>query len=56
VLQSVLFFVLFIVHLHPPKMITPRFECQQTEESIIIKIYCPSIRVRNSTSSGTPII
>ncbi|KAJ7881388.1 SHQ1 protein-domain-containing protein [Mycena olivaceomarginata] len=25
-------------------MITPRFECQQTEESIIIKIYCPSIR------------
>ncbi|KAJ6480262.1 SHQ1 protein-domain-containing protein [Mycena sanguinolenta] len=25
-------------------MITPRFECSQTEDSIIIKIYCPSIR------------
>ncbi|KAF8205956.1 SHQ1-domain-containing protein [Mycena galopus ATCC 62051] len=25
-------------------MITPRFECSQTAESIIIKIYCPSIR------------
>ncbi|KAJ7240381.1 SHQ1-domain-containing protein [Mycena haematopus] len=25
-------------------MITPRFECSQTAKSIIIKIYCPSIR------------
>ncbi|KAK7052551.1 SHQ1-domain-containing protein [Favolaschia claudopus] len=25
-------------------MITPRFECSQTEESIIVKVYCPSIR------------
>ncbi|KAF7368746.1 SHQ1-domain-containing protein [Mycena venus] len=25
-------------------MITPRFECSQTDESIIIKIYCPSVR------------
>ncbi|KAJ7252451.1 SHQ1 protein-domain-containing protein [Mycena rebaudengoi] len=25
-------------------MITPRFECSQTNESVVIKIYCPSIR------------
>ncbi|KAJ7746922.1 SHQ1 protein-domain-containing protein [Mycena maculata] len=25
-------------------MITPRFECSQTAESVIIKIYCPSVR------------
>ncbi|KAJ7653072.1 SHQ1 protein-domain-containing protein [Mycena polygramma] len=25
-------------------MITPRFECSQTAESVIVKIYCPSVR------------
>ncbi|KAJ7606617.1 SHQ1 protein-domain-containing protein [Roridomyces roridus] len=25
-------------------MITPRFECSQTAESVVIKIYCPSVR------------
>ncbi|KAJ7143801.1 SHQ1-domain-containing protein [Mycena epipterygia] len=25
-------------------MITPRFECSQTPESVVIKIYCPSVR------------
>ncbi|KAJ6551864.1 SHQ1-domain-containing protein [Mycena capillaripes] len=25
-------------------MITPRFDCSQTTESVIIKIYCPSVR------------
>ncbi|KAJ7732690.1 SHQ1 protein-domain-containing protein [Mycena metata] len=25
-------------------MITPRFECSQTSESVIIQIYCPSVR------------
>ncbi|KAJ7457260.1 SHQ1 protein-domain-containing protein [Mycena galericulata] len=25
-------------------MITPRFECNQTTESVIVKIYCPSVR------------
>ncbi|KAJ7708286.1 SHQ1 protein-domain-containing protein [Mycena rosella] len=25
-------------------MITPRFECSQTPESVLIKIYCPSVR------------
>ena len=26
-------------------MITPRFSCSQTERSVIISIYCPSVRV-----------
>jgi len=26
-------------------MITPRFECSQTAESVIVSVYCPSIRV-----------
>ncbi|RDB24070.1 Protein shq1 [Hypsizygus marmoreus] len=28
-------------------MITPRFTCSQTEESVIISIYCPSVRAQD---------
>jgi protein SHQ1 len=31
-------------------MITPRFSCSQTDESVIIKMYCPSVRVRHHFS------
>ncbi|KAJ7474834.1 SHQ1-domain-containing protein [Mycena latifolia] len=29
-------------------MITPRFECSQTPEAVVIKIYCPSVRAADA--------
>ena len=36
-------------------MITPRFNCSQTEKSVIISMYCPSIRVNEFFAMCIPI-
>ncbi len=35
-----------VAQAHPQTaMITPRFSCSQTDNSVIVSIYCPSVRV-----------
>lgn len=40
--------IIGLLLLYLTTMITPRFSCAQTAESVIISIYCPSVRVRAS--------
>lgn len=33
-------------------MITPKFSCDQTEDSVIVSLYCPSVRVSGSDGNA----